>query len=61
MAGYFAEHGRVKIKKLRGVASSGYIFTVDELVRWKPQLKEYFETHPLEDMIDTFFDTIDGE
>ena len=61
MAGYFAEHGRVKIKKLRGVASSGYIFTVDELVRWKPQLKEYFETHPLEDMIDTFFDTVDGE
>lgn len=36
--GFFADHRRVRVKKIRGVLSAGYIFNKEELIRYKPEL-----------------------
>jgi hypothetical protein len=67
LVGYFNESGRVRIKELRGMVSSGYMFELASLLKWKPELKSYFDEHPIEsfltadDEADFMFDTIDGE
>lgn len=57
--GFFNKHGRVKMIKLRGCPSKGFLFTKESLVKWKPSLKDV----NLEDYIDDlpYFDSIDGE
>ena len=57
--GFFNKHGRVKIVKLRGCPSKGFLFTKDALVKWNPSLEEV----NLEDYIDDvpYFDSINGE
>ena len=60
LAGFFGEKGRVRSAKLQGVYSHGFIFTQKELVAWRPELTEYFETHSLEEFEGEYFDTIDG-
>lgn len=66
LVGYFNKHGRVRMVRLRGCPSMGVLFTIDSLVKWKPQIKEYdFSqcfTPNAEGIVEPFnFDTIDGE
>ena len=41
LVGYFNKYGRVRIVKLRKCPSEGCLFTVDSLVKWKPELANY--------------------
>ena len=54
--GYFNKYGRVRMIKLRGQYSMGYLFGFDELKTWCPKLE-------LTDIpeVGTDFDTINGE
>lgn len=61
MCGFFADHRRVRIKKIRGMVSAGYIFGIGELIAWKPKLKKKLESINLEELVDTFFDQVDGD
>lgn len=69
LCGFFYEKCRVRVATLRGKASNGFIFGTDELIRWRPELKEYFDEHPLSGLLDEyadeegklFFDTIGDE
>lgn len=57
--GFFNKYGRVKMLRLKGVPSMGYLFTLDELIRWKPELAE---AHiDMESLIGKDFDTVCGE
>lgn len=56
LCGFFYDKCRVRVATLRGKASNGFIFGVDELVRWKPELKDYFEKHSLSELLDEFAD-----
>jgi len=55
--GFFNKHGRVKLIRLKGVPSGGYLFTLDELAKWKPEVS----VANLEEMIGMDFDTVCGE
>ena len=54
--GFFYEKCRVRVATLRGKASNGFIFGTEELIRWKPELKEYFDEHSLSDLLNEFAD-----
>lgn len=41
LVGYFNKYGRVRIVKLRNVPSRGCLFTIDSLVKWKPEVANY--------------------
>jgi hypothetical protein len=41
LVGYFNKYGRVRIVKLRKCPSEGCLFTIDSLVKWKPELANY--------------------
>lgn len=56
LCGFFYDKCRVRVATLRGKASNGFIFGVDELIRWKPELKDYFEKHSLSELLDEFAD-----
>lgn len=59
LCGYFNKTGRVRIARLRGVPSKGFLFGKEALVKWKPEL---FSDVNLEDYLDIpCFDTIDGK
>lgn len=55
--GFFNKFGRVKILKLRGVISLGFVFKPEELLKWKPNL----DLSDIESYIGQQFDTIDDE
>lgn len=55
--GFFNKHGRVKMIRLRGCPSMGFLFDLSSLIKWKPSLKGV----NLEDYVGEYFDTIDGE
>lgn len=57
--GFFGKHGRVKMIKLRGCPSKGFLFTKEALVKWNPNLSEV----NLEDYINDlpYFDSILGK
>lgn len=55
--GYFNKYGRVRIIKLGGVLSMGYLFSVDELAKFCPEVKEL----NLEEILNKDFDTVNGE
>ena len=58
MCGYFNKHGRVRIARLRGCPSKGFLFDKEALVKWRPEFAEI----NLEDYLDIpFWDTIDGK
>lgn len=40
LTGCFGRYGRVRMERVEGVLTFGYLFKVDELVRWKPALRE---------------------
>jgi hypothetical protein len=54
--GFFNKYGRVKMLRLKGVPSMGYLFTLDELKKAFPSIKD---NEISEDLIGTYFDTID--
>ena len=52
--GFFNKHGRVKLIRLRGCPSMGFLIEKESLVKWKPKLQDI-------DFSQYVFDTIDGE
>lgn len=56
MVGFFNQHGRVKMIKLRGCPSMGYLFGVDAMAQYCPAIKDV----NLEKWVDKDFDTVDG-
>ena len=55
--GFFNKHGRVKMIRLRGCPSMGFLVCQSTIAHWKPQ----FGQVNLEDYVGKDFDTIDGE
>lgn len=56
LCGFFAPTGRVKMLKLKGTYSFGFLFGVEALVKWCPEVGNFdFSKHIGED-----FDTING-
>ena len=59
LCGYFNKHGRVRIARLRGCPSKGFLFDKSAFLKWNPEL---FKDVDLEDYLDIpCFDTIDGK
>ena len=55
--GYFNKHGRVRMIRLGGVLSMGYLFSKEELEKFCPKVKEV----DIEEIINKDFDTVDGQ
>lgn len=56
LCGFFTPQNRVKMLKLRGTYSFGFLFSLDALHNWNPKTKEI----QFDKLIGTDFDTIDG-
>lgn len=56
MVGYFNQHGRVKMITIRKCPSMGYLFSVDSMAEFCPEIKQV----NLEEWIDKDFDTVNG-
>jgi len=57
LCGFFNKYGRVKLIKLGGIPSYGYLFSINELAKVYPVVSSV----NLEELIGTDFDTICGE
>lgn len=57
MVGFFNKHGRVKMIRLRGCPSMGFLIEKESLVKWKPLLNDV----DLNEYVGQDFDTIDDE
>ncbi|MCD8207548.1 MAG: hypothetical protein LUD72_06410 [Bacteroidales bacterium] len=57
MVGFFNKHGRVRMIRLRGVPSMGYLFGLSEMTMYCPKVKDI----DLEGLLGEDFDTVDGE
>lgn len=57
LVGFFNKHGRVKVIRLRGVPSMGFLIEKESLVKWNPKLADV----NLEDFVGQDFDTIGGK
>ena len=55
--GYFNKHGRVRMIRLGGVLSMGYLFSKEEVEKFCPKVADV----NIEDIINKDFDTINGE
>ena len=55
--GFFNKTGRVRAIKLGGVRSMGYLFSIDELVKYNSKVKDV----NLKELVGEDFDTVDGE
>lgn len=55
--GFFSKTGRVRMIRLRKVPSYGFLFSIDEMVKYCPKAKGV----NLEEYINQDFDTVDGE
>lgn len=55
--GFFNKTGRVRAIRLGGVQSMGYLFSLDELAKYNPNVKDI----NLEELVGEDFDTVDGE
>ena len=55
--GFFNKNGRVRMIRLRKVPSYGFLFSLDEMVKYCPKAKDV----NLEEYINKDFDTVDGE
>lgn len=55
--GFFNKTGRVRAIRLGGVRSMGYLFSLEELAKYNPKVKDI----NLEELIGEDFDTVDGE
>jgi hypothetical protein len=54
--GYINKHGRIRMIKLRGVLSMGFLFSVDSMKKWVPNFNM-----DLNENIGLDFDTVNGE
>lgn len=54
--GFFNKTGRVRAIRLGGVQSMGYLFSLDELAKYNPNVKDI----NLRDLVGEDFDTVDG-
>lgn len=54
--GFFNKTGRVRTIRLGGINSMGYLFTLDELAKWQPNVKDI----NLQELVGTDFDTVNG-
>ena len=54
--GFFNKNGRVRAVRLGGYNSMGFLFTVNELAKWCPKVKNMY----LNDLVGEDFDTVDG-
>lgn len=54
--GFFNKTGRVRAVRLGGINSMGYLFTLDELARWCPEVKDI----NVQEMVGTDFDSVNG-
>lgn len=52
--GFFNKTGRVRAVRLGGINSMGYLFTLDELARWCPEVKDI----NIQEMVGTDFDSV---
>lgn len=57
LVGFFNKHGRIKIVNLRGVPSMGFLFSPDDLLKWKKKI----DLSGIEELVGTQFDTINDE
>ena len=57
--GYFNEKGRVRMTKLAGEISMGFLYDFELLAKWCPKLAELKEELP--SMVGKDFDTVNGE
>lgn len=55
--GFFNKTGRVRTIRLGGIQSMGYLFSIEELAKYNPKVRDI----NLNDMIGEDFDTVDGE
>ena len=55
--GFFNKHGRVRMIRLKGVPSMGFLFTQEELAKFNPKVLDI----NMADFLNTDFDSIDGE
>lgn len=55
--GYFNKYGRVKMIRLRGIPSYGYLVSVDSMINYCPAVAKV----NLNELVGQDFDTIDGE
>lgn len=55
--GFFSHNGRVRMIRLRKVPSMGYLFSLDEMAKYCPKVKEI----NMEEYLNKDFDTVDGE
>ena len=55
--GFFNKTGRVRAIRLGGVQSMGYLFSLDELIKYNPNVKDV----NLEELVGEDFDTVDGK
>lgn len=55
--GFFNKHGRVRMIRLKGVPSMGFLFSQEELANFNPKVNDI----NMEDLLNVDFDTIDGE
>ena len=61
MCGYLNDKSRVRTATLCGVPSAGFLFKIDEILVWKPELKEYFSKHDISEFEGISFDTVAGD
>lgn len=54
--GFFNKTGRVRAIRLGGINSMGYLFSIDELAKWCPDVKDVY----LRDLVGEDFDTVNG-
>ena len=56
-SGFFNKHGRVRMIRLKGVPSMGYLFSQEELAKYNSKVNDI----NMVDLLNVDFDTIDGE
>lgn len=56
MVGFFNKRGRVRLIRLRGEPSMGFLFTKQELIKWDKSIEKV----DLSELVGTDFDTING-
>lgn len=54
--GFFSHNGRVRMIRLKKTPSMGYLFSMDEMIKFCPKVKDV----NLEDYLNVDFDTVDG-
>ena len=57
MVGFFGKNGRVKMIRLKGCPSMGYLFGIESMINWCPMMKDF----DMAANVGVDFDTVNGE